>query len=91
MTDAPAKPDRPTPAADRTPAQIRADIAATRVEMQQTVDALSAKLDVKSRAAAGAASAKAYVVSPDNRPQVVAAGVAAVALIALLVTRKVRR
>jgi hypothetical protein len=90
VSDLPAKPAGPTPAADRTPTQIRADIVATRAEMQQTVDALSAKLDVKSRAAAGASSAKAYVVSPDNRPQVIATGVAALALIALLVTRKVR-
>ena len=90
MSDVPAKPDRATPAADRTPAQIRADIAATRAEMQRTVDALSAKLDVKSRVTATAASAKTYVASPDNRPQVIAAGVAAVALVALLITRKVR-
>ncbi|MGH3743351.1 MAG: DUF3618 domain-containing protein [Mycobacteriales bacterium] len=67
----------------RTPDQIRADIAATRSDLQQTVDALSAKLDVKSRV-------QVWVADPANRPQLVAAGVAVVALLALVVTKKVR-
>lgn len=67
----------------RTPDQIRADIAATRAQLERTADALSAKLDVKSRV-------QAWVGDPDNRPQLIAAGVAVVAVLALVVTKKVR-
>jgi hypothetical protein len=67
----------------RTPDQIRADIAATRTQLERTVDALSAKLDVKSRV-------QVWVADPDNRPQLIAAGVAVVAVLALVVTKKVR-
>jgi hypothetical protein len=74
----------------RTPDQIRADIAATRIELGQTVDALSAKLDVKSRAKGEAARVQAYVKDPANRPQVIAAAAAVLLLIALKVTRKVK-
>lgn len=69
--------------ASRTPDQIRADIAATRSELERTVDALSARLDVKSRV-------QARVTDPANRPQLIAAGVGVAALLALVVTKKVR-
>lgn len=67
----------------RTPDEIRTDIAATRRELETTVDALSAKLDVKSRA-------QAWVKDPANRPQLIAAGVAVVSVLALVITKKVR-
>lgn len=75
----------------RTPDQIRADIAATREELAQTVDALAAKLDVKTRARAGVDQARAYASDPENRPQVIAAVVALLALVALRVTRGRRK
>lgn len=68
---------------DRTPAQIRADIAATRVELQQTVDAMSAKLDVTSRT-------RSWVQDPANRPQLIAAGVALASILGLVIIKKVR-
>lgn len=68
---------------NRSPDQIRADIAATRAELERTVDALSARLDIPSRV-------RRWVADPDNRPQVVAAGVAVVALLALVITKKAR-
>ncbi len=71
----------------RTPEQIRADIVATRVQLEETVDALSAKLDVKTRAKGGMARLRAYAADPANRPQVAAAAVAVLALVALKVTR----
>lgn len=67
----------------RTPDEIRADIAATRTQLERTVDALSAKLDVKSRV-------QVWVADPANRPQLIAAGVAVAAVLALVVTKKVR-
>ena len=67
----------------RTPDQIRADIEATRRELGATVDALSAHLDVKGRV-------QAWVRDPANRPQLVAAGVAVVSIVALVITKKVR-
>ena len=70
-------------AQSRTPDQIRADIATTRRQLEQTADALSAKLDVKSRV-------QAWVADPANRPQLIAAGVAVVAAVALVVTKKLR-
>ena len=74
----------------RTPAQIRADIAATRIELEETVDALSAKLDIKSRAQGKATQVRAYLTDPGNRPQVAAGVVAVVALVALAITRSRR-
>jgi ElaB/YqjD/DUF883 family membrane-anchored ribosome-binding protein len=46
--NAPAK----TPAEEKTPAQIRAEIAATREELGDTVEALAEKTDVKAQAKA---------------------------------------
>lgn len=43
-------PDRPEPAPDAGVGDIEADIAATRRELGETVEALSAKLDVKQQA-----------------------------------------
>lgn len=43
-------PEAPEPSGDAAIDEVRADIAATRAELQDTVDALSAKLDVKAQA-----------------------------------------
>lgn len=50
------------------PAQIEAEIAATRAELSQTVDALSAKLDVKSQAQQRVAVAKQRVQTTMEDP-----------------------
>ena len=74
------------------PAAIEADIRRQREELARTVDALSAKLDVKARA-----EAKAYemldAVTTDSgrpRPAVVATVVATVAGVAVLVWWRTR-
>lgn len=71
--------EQPSRSAD----EIRADIAATRAELEHTADALSAKLDVRKRL-------RGWFTDPANRPQLIAAGVAVVAVVALAVTKKVR-
>lgn len=52
MTDAttPSPAEEPATDADAQMAAVRADIEATRADLAHTVDALSAKLDVKARA-----------------------------------------
>jgi type VI protein secretion system component VasF len=62
------------------------DVERNREQLAQTVDALHAKLDVKSKAQARARDVKARV-APDGRPdpRVVAGTVAAVALVVALV------
>lgn len=68
---------------ERSAEEIRADIVATRAELARTADALSAKLDVRKRV-------RDWVTDPANRPQLIAAGVAVAAVLALVVTKKVR-
>ena len=55
-------PDRPEPGPDAGIEDIQADIAQTRNELGQTVEALSDKLDVKARAKDKATETKARVV-----------------------------
>ena len=55
-------PDRPEPGPDAGISDIEADIEQTRNELGQTVQALSAKLDVKERAKEKAAETKDRVV-----------------------------
>ena len=55
-------PDRPEPGPDAGIEDIQADIAQTRNELGQTVEALSDKLDVKERAKQKAAETKERVV-----------------------------
>ncbi|HEV7208852.1 MAG TPA: DUF3618 domain-containing protein [Mycobacteriales bacterium] len=84
-------------------ARIRAEIAATRAEVGQTVTALSARLDVKARARvkraeivanirqAGAEAQANAVTFWHERPEVVVGtGAAGGALLVFLLVRKVR-
>ena len=65
-----------------TPQQIEADIARQRAQLAGTIDALSAKLDVKSQAQAKAAAVRSGATDDAGRPrpELVAAGAVAVAL-----------
>jgi hypothetical protein len=80
----------PDPNSSSTPAPGRealvADIEATRADLGQTVDALSRKLDVKSRARAKATETVAQVRREPAVPAAVLAG--AVLLVALVVWRR---
>jgi hypothetical protein len=71
----------------RTPSEIEADIERQRDRLADTVDQLSAKLDVKSRAKAKATelSDRATTDSGKPRPEVLAAAVSLAALIAVLI------
>lgn len=78
-------------------AEIEADIAATREDLAETVDALSAKLDVKTRAHDKAEDTKEQVrdfaTDPAGRPTPVLGAVGAVVagLIAMRLVRAWRR
>jgi ElaB/YqjD/DUF883 family membrane-anchored ribosome-binding protein len=95
-------PNRPEPGPDAGVEDIQADIAQTRNELGQTVEALSDKLDVKTRAKEKAAETKQRVVAKadtlrhtatDNpqRTVPVAAVVLIGALAAVIVVRRRRR
>jgi Protein of unknown function (DUF3618) len=76
-----------THSVERDPAVIEADIVRQREELARTVDALSAKLDIKARAEHKAADVWDSATTDSGRPRpalVLAAG-AAVAAVALLV------
>ena len=75
------------PTASNDPDAIREDIERTREELAETVDALHAKLDVKTQAKERVARVKEQVTTDTGkpRPEVVAAVVAAVLLVAGLV------
>lgn len=70
-----------------TPEAIEADIAVQRQELAHTIDQLSAKFDVKSRARAKASDLqdRATTEGGKPRPEVVAAAVSLVAMVAVLV------
>lgn len=70
-----------------TPEQIEAEIAAQRAALAGTVDQLSAKLDVKSRAQHKAADLKGRATTDTGspRPQVLAAAASLVAMAVVLV------
>ena len=72
---------------NRTPEQIEAEIAAQRAALAGTVDQLSAKLDVKSRAQHKAADLKdrATTDTGSPRPEVLAAAASLVAMAVVLV------
>ncbi len=53
----------------RTPEQIQAEIEAQREQLADTVDQLSAKLDVKSRAQHKAADLKARATTDTGKPR----------------------
>jgi hypothetical protein len=77
----------------RTPEEIEADIVAQRDQLAQTVDQLSAKLDVKSRTRARLADVKDRATTGDGtpRPEVIAAAGSLVAMIAVLLLWRLRR
>ena len=71
----------------RSPEQIQADIEQQREQLAETVDALTAKLDVKAQASAKVEEVKhrATTDSGKPRPEVLAAGAAALVAVGLLV------
>jgi hypothetical protein len=71
----------------RTPAEIEADIERQRDQLADTVDQLTAKLDVKARAKtkAGELTDRATTDTGRPRPEVLAAAVSLVAVVAVLV------
>ena len=80
-------PTTTTPTTSNDPDAIREEIERTREELAGTVDALHAKLDVKSQAKARIARAKdqATTDSGKPRPEVIAGVVGAVLLVAGLI------
>lgn len=93
--------DSEAPQQSKDPDQIEAEIQATRAELSETVDALSAKLDVKSRAQHRVDDVKHQVqttmTDPDERADAlkqaapVLAGVAVVAILLGLLRRVAHR
>ena len=78
----------------QTPQQIEAEIEAQRAQLAGTVDALAAKLDVKSRAGAKAAELKDRAMTDTGQPRPDLLGAAAIAvglLVAWTVWRRRRR
>lgn len=77
----------------KSPAQLEAEIEAQRLGLAETVDQLTAKLDVKSHARARAAEARDRATTADGkpRPEVVAAAGALVAVVVLVALRRHRR
>jgi hypothetical protein len=78
-----AHPPNPNGERARTPAEIEADIEATRERLAGTVDAIAEKVSPKNVARRGAESAKLQVVDDQGNPRAVrlaalAVGVAAV-------------
>jgi Protein of unknown function (DUF3618) len=71
---------------DKTPEQIEAEIAAQREQLADTVDQLTAKLDVKSQARAKVTDAKARATTSDGkpRPEVLAAAGSLIAMAIVL-------
>jgi hypothetical protein len=72
---------------NRTPEQIEAEITAQRAQLADTVDQLTAKLDVKSQARARVADVKHRATTDDGapRPEVLAAAGSLVAMALVLV------
>jgi len=75
------------PSTSNDPEAIRADIERTREELAQTVDALHAKLDVKTRAKDKVVQVKNSATTNDGkpRPEVIAVAVAALVVVVGLV------
>jgi len=81
------RPNGTAPSTPSDPEAIRADIERTREDLAQTVDALHAKLDVKTRARDKVAQVKNSATTNDGkpRPEVIAVAVAALVVVAGLV------
>jgi hypothetical protein len=73
--------------APQTPDQIREEIERTRADLADTVDALHAKVDVKSRAQAKLDDVKHRATTPSGkpRPELLAAAAGAVLVVAAVV------
>jgi MYXO-CTERM domain-containing protein len=86
--EAVSAPDRPA----RTPAEIEADIEATRLRLQGTVDAIADRVKPANVARRGVEAAKAQVVETDGslRTTRVAALAAAAAVVGLVFWRRRR-
>jgi hypothetical protein len=78
---------------DKTPQQLAAEIAEQREQLAGTVDALAAKLDVKSQAQRKVASWRDSATTADGRPrtEVLAAAGSLVAMAVVLVLWRRRR
>lgn len=95
-------PAAPEPSGDPKIDEVRADIAATRAELQDTVDALTDKLDVKKQAGKKVDEVKSEVRAKTPEPvqqavetvspygKQLALGAAA-AVVVLLIVRRLRR
>jgi hypothetical protein len=70
-----------------TPEEIEADIEVQRDQLAGTIDALSAKLDVKSQASAKVADLRDRATTDTGRPrpELIAAGVGVVTVVVLVV------
>jgi len=77
---------------DQTPEEIQAEIEQQREQLAGTLDALSAKLDVKSQAQAKVAEVKGRATDASGRPrpQVLAAAAVVVVVVAVVVWRRAR-
>lgn len=77
----------------KTPEQLQAEIEAQRLQLADTVDQLSHRLDVRSRARARVAGAREAATTADGRPrpEVLAAVGSLVAITAVLVVWRLRR
>ena len=77
----------------RTPDEIEADIAVQREQLAETIDALTAKLDVKSQAKAKAAEVKDRATTDSGKPRpelLVGAGVLVAVVVGVVVWRQRR-
>ena len=75
----------------QTPEEIQADIEQQRAQLAGTLDALSAKLDVKSQAQAKVADVKNRATTDDGRPRtelLVIGGTVVVVVVALVLWRR---
>ena len=83
-------PDGEVREATRTPDEIEADIAVQREQLAETIDALTAKLDVKSQAKAKAAEVKDRATTDSGKPRpelLVGAGVVVALVVGVVVWR----
>jgi ElaB/YqjD/DUF883 family membrane-anchored ribosome-binding protein len=80
----------PTTTGPSDPDAIKAEIEETRAQLGRTVDELSSRLDVPTRAKEGAARAKDTAVETyrESPPAVIGAGAAVAGLLGLLVWRR---
>jgi uncharacterized protein (TIGR03382 family) len=76
--------------AGRDPDAVAREIAQTRAELAQAVDAIADRVSPKNVAARGAEALKAQVAVAKEKPQVIAAAAVGVVIVAWLVRRRRR-